>query len=150
MLPGFPYEVSSEGSIKGLLRKKALKPWPRGDYLAVHLGSRATISVHRAVALTFLGPCPEGQQVSHRDGNRYNNRASNLEYLSPKENTFRKREHGTHQTGETHPSSVLSAEQVKEIRALRGKALQKDIACFYSVGQTVVSAVQRRKTWRHV
>ena len=44
--------------------------------------------VHRLVASTFLGPPsdPSRWQVNHLDGNRENNRLSNLEYVSPSEN----------------------------------------------------------------
>ena len=44
--------------------------------------------VHRIVAFTFLGPCPDQQawQVHHRDGNRSNNRLENLEYATPSQN----------------------------------------------------------------
>ena len=44
--------------------------------------------VHRLVASTFLGQPrdPSCWQVNHLDGNRENNRLSNLEYVSPSEN----------------------------------------------------------------
>lgn len=41
--------------------------------------------VHRLVAITFIGP-PNGKDVNHIDGNKSNNKLSNLEYLSRKEN----------------------------------------------------------------
>ena len=49
-------------------------------------GKRETKIVHRLVAEAFLGPCPEGFQVSHLDESRDNNNASNLAYVSAKEN----------------------------------------------------------------
>lgn len=36
--------------------------------------------VHRLVATAFLGPCPEGQECRHKDDNRANAKADNLEY----------------------------------------------------------------------
>ena len=40
--------------------------------------------LHRLVALAWLGPAPADKPyVNHRDGNRSNNRVSNLEYVSP-------------------------------------------------------------------
>ena len=42
--------------------------------------------VARLVALTFLGEPPEDFTVNHKDGNRFNNRIDNLEWLSRADN----------------------------------------------------------------
>jgi hypothetical protein len=42
--------------------------------------------VARLVARTFLGEPPEGFTVNHIDGNRFNNRVNNLEWLSRADN----------------------------------------------------------------
>ncbi len=42
--------------------------------------------VHRLVAAAFIGPCPDGYEVNHKDTNRANNVATNLEYLTKKGN----------------------------------------------------------------
>jgi hypothetical protein len=44
------------------------------------------VSVHRVVAAAFIGECPPGKEVNHKDGIKANNRATNLEYVTPKEN----------------------------------------------------------------
>lgn len=51
--------------------------------------------VHRLVLFAFVGPCPEGMECRHLDGNRTNNRLSNLKWGTPEENTQDKIEHGT-------------------------------------------------------
>lgn len=94
------YEVSNEGQVR---RKK---PCPRTGsswagrmlkpslnwcgYYRVMLSARTVKKerkIHALVARAFIGPRPAGLQVNHKDGNRLNNHASNLEYTTPGENT---------------------------------------------------------------
>lgn len=50
-------------------------------------GKPHTCLVHRLVATTFLGNLIDTKMtVNHKDGNRYNNRVENLEWLTRKEN----------------------------------------------------------------
>lgn len=42
--------------------------------------------VHRLVCAAFIGPCPDGYQVSHLDENPANNKVDNLAYVTCKEN----------------------------------------------------------------
>jgi len=51
---------------------------------------RATVKVHKLVGLAFLGPPPRDEygefQLHHKDADSTNNRATNLEWLTAKEN----------------------------------------------------------------
>ena len=61
----------------------------RKGYLATDLyqnGKRTTERVHILVAEAFV-PNPDGKpEVNHKDGNKHNNSASNLEWVTKKEN----------------------------------------------------------------
>ncbi len=48
-------------------------------------------SIHRLVLAAFVGPCPLGQQVNHKNGVKTDNRLSNLEYVTPKQNLLHAR-----------------------------------------------------------
>jgi hypothetical protein len=48
--------------------------------------SRKLIYVHRLVAMTFLDNPDKKPFVNHKDENTYNNRVSNLEWVTPSEN----------------------------------------------------------------
>ena len=84
------YEASSLGRIRHAKRKKPLQlleDWK--GYLvfcAVIKGKKKTFKVHRQVALSFCEGWREGLQVNHKDGNKHNNRAENLEWVSASEN----------------------------------------------------------------
>jgi hypothetical protein len=80
-------------------------------------GFRQTFQVHVLVMLTFVGPCPEGKQVRHLDGDPGNNRwapgdneaeiraaGGNLIYGTPKKNAEdRDERHGRNfQSNKTH------------------------------------------------
>ena len=97
------YEVSSLGRVRSIDREclgrdgrcelhrgKMLKPQPmKNGYLDVYLcsGARRTHrTVHRLVAEAFIGPKPKGLEIRHKDGNRSNNSAENLEYGTRSEN----------------------------------------------------------------
>lgn len=59
----------------------------KGGHLSVVLGHGKNGSpVHQLVALTFLGPCPEGMEVLHGNGNPTDNRINNLRYGTRTEN----------------------------------------------------------------
>lgn len=84
------YEVSSEGRVRSFRRGangRVLRPGIASHgYPTVALGRGNTQSVHVLVAAALLGPCPEGQEVRHRDGKRTNPRATNLRYGTRSDN----------------------------------------------------------------
>lgn len=94
-IPGFPdYEVSDTGKVKsfkrGVLwgRKLKLSPDSWGYLRATLLinGRSYIKGVHQLVMLAFVGPCPEGMEICHNDGNPINNHLGNLRYDTHKAN----------------------------------------------------------------
>jgi hypothetical protein len=148
------YEISSRGRARSHHkgpRLMALSPHT-GGYLMLHLyrdGARTPMTVHRAVLEAFVGPRPPGQHACHLDGDRRNNVLANLRYATPSENAADKVAHGTHTRGERSPCAKLTADQVGAIRALRGTP-QQELAERFGVTFSNVSAIQLRKSWRHV
>lgn len=88
------YSISNYGRIKRKYKtteERLLKPYKnKGGYLRVDIlteGKRKTYLVHRLVAQEFVeAGSPEQNTVDHIDGDKTNNRADNLQYLSRKEN----------------------------------------------------------------
>jgi hypothetical protein len=99
-ITGWPeYQVSNFGRIKSVSRVvrgkqgprkhvgRILKPFGVGksrEYLGVVLcdgGKIKRARVHVLVANAFIGDCPDGYEVDHRDFDTKNNCAQNLRYL---------------------------------------------------------------------
>lgn len=67
------------------------------DYPAVSLTvdcKTTWYSVHKLVARAFIGPCPKGKEVNHKDLNKLNPRADNLEYLTRPQNAIHAHRNG--------------------------------------------------------
>ncbi len=117
-VPGFPgYMVSSEGRVWSAwkLRKRSgggrgtesyvseeWKEMSRGTpgkwYPSVSFrkdGEYHGFLVHRLVLMTFRGPCPEGKEGCHRNGNKWDCRLSNLYWGTREENIADSIRHGT-------------------------------------------------------
>lgn len=107
--------------------------------------------VHRLVAEAFIGPCPEGMECRHLDGNRRNNSPSNLAWGTHAENVADQATHGTRRVGESVAQAKLTERDVRAIRqACADGEPQRSIARRYGVTQTLISRILLRKTWRHV
>ena len=49
-------------------------------------GKRQSIGSHRVIWTYYIGPIPEDKQINHKDLNKANNRLSNLEVMTGREN----------------------------------------------------------------
>lgn len=107
-IPGYEgrYQVSDMGRVKSLARvvscgtwnksqkERVLKPGLCKGYKQVVLckdGKREPRTVHRLVAQAFLENSDGKPQINHKDGDKENNRASNLEWATCSENNLHRR-----------------------------------------------------------
>lgn len=112
---------------------------------------RVYIHAHRLVLEAFVGPAPVGQEASHENGVRADNRLENLRWDTPKGNAADKILHGTALRGEKVVGHKLTSEQVLEIRARKtaGEG-QKALAEVFGVSTALINAVWKRRAWCHV
>ena len=113
--------------------------------------------VHRGVLETFLGPCPEGMQCRHLDGNKHNNRINNLVWGTPKENGEDNIRLGAAARGEGHYRTNLTNEDIINIRkeyVPKGKETGCGnlglLAKKYGVTGSQIRRILHRTAWSHV
>jgi hypothetical protein len=128
---------------------------PNGYKIFCHQdnGSYRTLAVHRAVALAFVPPVAGKNCVNHKDSNRLNNRAENLEWVTRAENY----QHGViygnvdiyRTRGEKHGMAKLTRIKVINIRHCQTAITSKDLGALYGVSGSTVRSIWRRETWRN-
>lgn len=115
---------------------------------------RKTKMVHRLVAAAFLGPCPDGLQVCHSNGNSHDNRLENLRYDTPSNNQADKFQHNGVIMGERSPMSKLTADDVREIREVyrKGCAINggEALSRRFGVDSALISRIIKRRSWKHI
>jgi len=108
--------------------------------------------VHRAVYSAFNGCINEGFQINHIDGDKSNNKLSNLESVSASENM----RHAFHNklttipvmNGESHPMSKLSASQVDDIRNEHSvKRNVTELSKKFNVSKSTIVRIVSNKSW---
>lgn len=161
------YEVSSEGNVWTLERvrpcrvgtrvipRRIMKPTiDRRGYAVVVLksqGRRVNRFVHHLVLEAFRGPCPEGMQCRHLNGDPTDNRLENLAWGTSTENAADRIDHDTQARGEAHGIARLTEAKVREIRQMCAEgASQSQIADAFGIGRSTVQAILSGRTWRHV
>ncbi len=114
-------------------------------------GSLKKFLVHRLVLEAFVGPCPEGMEACHNDGDRLNNQISNLRWDTRKANQADRIKHGTDGRGERAGSSKLKTIDVVAIRKRSDAgesqaSIQKD----FPINQSTVCRIINGKRWAHL
>ena len=147
------------GSIHGALKTNwsPLSQHRRKDgHLQVNLtrpGKRTYPYVHQLVLEAFVGPCPEGMECLHRDGNPANNRLENLRWGSHAENMEDMANHGAayRPIGSLHWIAILTEADIPEIFRMKDQGISHArIALRFGVAKPTITSVLRRHSWKHV
>lgn len=153
------YEVSDLGRVRTIRRKRGreflMPQYTARGYFRVNLTDsqrkESTQRIHRLVLLAFVGVCPEGHECSHLDGNRTNNRLSNLAWEPMLKNQRRKIEHGTQVRGEQVGTSKLTAAIVRDIRArVSAGENHAPIAKRYGIHVNYIWRIITAQRWKHI
>ena len=156
-VPGYPnYEVSNTGRIRsidhidniGRFRKgKELKQVSdgKGNYLYVTLcrqGMNRRESIHRIVAFAFI-PNPDGyNEINHKDEDKKNNVASNLEWCTRSYNNA----YNGRICGAKNPQNKISESDARYIRE-HPQESTTELSRRFGISLPQVSAIKHGKRW---
>jgi len=149
-IPGFPgYAANRLGQIRG--RSGYLCPARDAKGYRLTTLNGKCVRVHRVIAKTFLGECPDGLQVDHIDGNRGNNRLSNLRYVTPQGNSDNMKRLGNGPVGTKNAKARLSEGIVRVVDDMLILGFGcAEISRIFGVGENTINDIKHRKTWRRV
>lgn len=148
------YEVSSWGRIRnhnGIV-KTHIRINKKEQYELVWLrnnGISVSKTVHKLVAEAFMGPCPEGMEVNHKDTIKFHNWLENLEYLTHQENMDHAVANGLMSRGSKHMNAKVSEKDVLEIRRLHTLGVSgRAIARRFGIWKSTVGSILHGKSWK--
>ena len=167
-IPGYEgfYDVSNIGRVRSKTRSiiridgtplttqgRILKP---GVEKSGHLrffastghGKTKRVAIHRAVLAAFAGPCPQGCEVRHLDGNPANNLLENLSYGTRAENIADAKRHGTFPIHKKRPGAKLT--EADAIAIASSHESPGYLASQYGVVVGVIRQIRVGDTWGDV
>lgn len=113
-----------------------------------------TFRVHFLVTQSFLGEKPKGLTTNHIDGNKTNNKISNLEYSSYSENGLHAYRLGLKigMFGIKNPNCKISKNIVIKIRKKykSENISQSKLGKIYGISQTQVGRIIRNERWNYI
>ncbi|MCU5173709.1 HNH endonuclease [Bacillus tropicus] len=113
------------------------------------------IGVHQIISFLKYGKKNVGLNVNHIDGDKLNNKPSNLEVVTQSENILHAFRTGLKQPaapkGEGNAFSKLTDNEVREIKSLLDKGLmKKDIAAKFNIDPSTISRINSGTRWAHI
>lgn len=159
-LSNYPdYFVSDNGQIYSTITHKIIKQYKTLDgHLQISLGHKNRHKlIHRIVLETFIGPCPEGMECCHKNGNPADNRLENLRWDTRSNNRkddyllgVRTGFNGCR--GSYHSQSKLTEQDVRMIIYMWKTLLftQREIADIYKISSPNINLITHKKIWKHL
>lgn len=159
----FKYEASNTGRFRNAVTKKILKQFENlHGYMVLQarpeMYQTVNVRIHRVVAEAFLGPCPDGHVVNHKDGNKKNNHIDNLEYATPSENNQHALDTGLRnpwsgknaRKGTDNHFATISEDVVYEILMIRDQTGYgcRRIGKMLNISRSVVNHILSGHSWK--
>lgn len=151
---GKVYTTKRQGSAGGEMKAKP----STGGYARIALckdGKHTTFLLHRLVADAFVQNPNKEICVNHKDGNKGNNNASNLEWCSYEENMQHAVKHGLARVpllkGDQHPMRKITSADASAIRQLYSEGrTMAEIGKRYGITGCQVSNIINGRHWKEL
>lgn len=150
------YLVNVDGTViinpkTGLRLTPTLAP---SGYLKIGNYICSSGTVHQLVYEAFIGLVPDGLHINHKDGVKTNNNISNLEVVTPRENTIHAYQNGLARgkKGETNSGAKLESESdvLKMYDMFDEGYCNKCVSRVFNLHSGYVSLIRGGKRWRHL
>ncbi len=141
------YTITIDGQVINNHNGHVIKPQVNGKgYVRVSIGKKLMF-VHRLVAELYV-PNPDNKpQVNHKDGNKLNNNADNLEWVTNQENRDHAVKNGLHLYGEKCLYAKLKQKDVDYIRQ-HTEINSVEIAKMFNISSRYARALRHYKSWK--
>lgn len=141
------YTITEDGRIINDHTGRILTPQPNGKgYLRVSIGGHLEF-VHRLVAEIYVPNPYNKPQVNHKNGDKTDNRACNLEWVDNTENKTHAMIHKLVPSGEKCSWSKLNWDAVHFIRQHPEISLKK-LGEKFGVAPSTISDVRQGRSWK--
>lgn len=146
------FVISLKGKTPRILQESKCGYKSKYSFVTLRIGGRNKQEyIHRLVAKYFIPNPDNKQQVNHIDGDTNNNCVSNLEWVTPAENSQHAHDTGLAPSGVYCPWSKASEEQVVRcytlhLNGISNREIQKETG----LTSSQVWKINTKKQWRSV
>ena len=155
-------EVSNWGNVRNKDTKNVYKGYNSDGYRRCRISGKNRF-IHRLIAEVYLNKPnnPKAKYINHKDGNRSNNRADNLEWVTMSENERHKSSlNGATINKKISDINKKDSNEYKEARIsvirnickdlVDGKLTQSEIGRKYNEDPKFISAIKTKAKWKNI
>jgi len=150
--------VSEDGKFYSIFTGKERKLQKIARYLYLNTGTgkdgkEKIERAHRIIAMLYVPNPLNKPHVNHKDGNKYNNHANNLEWCTLQENHLHAYKSGIRKakTGEQCSYAKFTKDQVLLIRKLYSTGTTvTDLSKKFKRPLSTISAIIHKRSWKHI
>lgn len=146
---GVVYGTRGLGGLR-LKEPKALGTQHPSGYIHIHLsanGEKRQCRAHRIIWIAANGAIPDGMVIDHINNVKSDNRLSNLQLVTPEENSHKARADGLYLSGDDNPRTIYPAYIRTMVRHdyLQGNGSYSELAEKYGISKSRVAEIIREQ-----